>query len=284
MNRFFFFAKGMIVITLLGMLGSGIIFLFNSCTKNYDAPRATSRQEMLGRMWRETLYRTHITLPRAEDKKPQLKIDDVLYARAKADGADSSSYGINALPGISDTLPSHPGMYLFRENIDDQYTEEYILTIQNETRDIVEQSIEYIESYGFTEADFYQELGIGYDPALVVEVAMIVQVLNEEQGVDYVSADTSPFLDNFFRCAMEATGVTMLLDLYSGGMYTPVSKALIIRAVGRVAAKYISWIGIAMTMYDFASCMGWLNNFVINVNNKDIWKQQRLEQYLSLQS
>lgn len=109
----------------------------------------------------------------------------------------------------------------------------------------MEQSIEYIESYGFTEADFYQELGIGYDPALVVEVAMIVQVLNEEQGVDYVSDDTSPFLDNIFRCAMEATGVTM---------------------------------------YDFASCMGWLNNFVINVNNKDIWKQQRLEQYLSLQS
>lgn len=83
---------------------------------------------------------------------------------------------------------------------------------------------------------------------------------------------------------MEATGVTMLLDLYSGGMFTPVSKALIIRAVGRVAAKYIGYIGIAMTMYDFTSCMGWLNNFVINVNNKDIWKQQRLEQYLSLQS
>jgi hypothetical protein len=90
MNRFFFFAKGMIVITLLGMLGSGIMFLFNSCTKNYDVPRATSRQEMLGRMWRETLYRTHITLPSAEDKKPQLKINDVLYARAKADGADIS--------------------------------------------------------------------------------------------------------------------------------------------------------------------------------------------------
>lgn len=68
MNRFFFFAKGMILITLLGMLGSGIMFLFNSCAKNYDAPRATSRQEMLGRMWRETLYRTHITLPSAEDK------------------------------------------------------------------------------------------------------------------------------------------------------------------------------------------------------------------------
>lgn len=148
----------------------------------------------------------------------------------------------------------------------------------------MEQSIEYIESYGFTEADFYQELGIGYDPALVVEVAMIVQVLNEEQGVDYVSADTSPFLDNFFRCAMEATGVTMLLDFYSGGMFTPVSKALIIRAVGRVAAKYIGWVGAAISLYDLATCMEWIDISINTNNHKDIWKQQCLEQYLSLQS
>ena len=35
--------------------------------------------------------------------------------------------------------------------------------------------------YARAKADFYEELGIGYDPALVVEVAMIVQALNEEQ-------------------------------------------------------------------------------------------------------
>ncbi len=148
----------------------------------------------------------------------------------------------------------------------------------------MEQSIEYIESYGFTEADFYQELGIGYDPALVVEVAMIVQALNEEQGVDYISADALPFWDNIVRCAMEATGVTLLLDFYSGGMFTPVSKALIIKAVGRVAAKYIGWVGAAISLYDLATCMEWIDISINTNNHKDIWKQQRLEQYLSLQS
>ena len=266
MNRFFFFAKGMIVITLLGMLGSGIMFLFNSCTKNYDAPRATSRQEMLGRMWRETLYRTHVTLPRAEDKKPQLKIDDVLYARAKADGADSSSYGINALPGISDTLPSHPGTNLFRENIDDQYTEEYILTIQNETRDIVEQSIEYIESYGFTEADFYEELGIGYDPALVVDIAIMLQIINEDRAMDYSNVNPLPFVNKAYAqnagdwvdCFMY--GILGIDEsdfalLFAEQAYEKVTRKQIIRIAGRAFSRKLGWIGVALTVADISGCI-----------------------------
>ena len=101
---------------------------------------------------------------------------------------------------------------------------------QNETRDIVEQSIEYIESYGFTEADFYEELDIGYDPALVMELAMVLQIINEEQVINYTSMNLFPFINKTY--AQER------------------------------------WVSAAIMVYDYASCMNWVYSDIYMENVK----------------
>ena len=186
-----------------------------------------------------------------------------------------SAYRTGNLPIIGDTVPCR-NENLIRENTDYLYTETYILETKKEIDPVVEQSIRYIETYGFTGQDFRDVLGIGYDPALVVETAMVLQVINKENAVDYAEHNIFPFInkayafdgDRAFGCVGEALfGINLqeiMLNIETGYLYAA-QKKIILKALGKAATRTLGVIGVALAVYDFCSCMG----YVYNVENEN---------------
>ena len=181
-----------------------------------------------------------------------------------------SAYRTGNLPIIGDTVPCR-NENLIRENTDYLYTETYILDTKKEIDPVVEQSIRYIETYGFTEQDFRDVLGIGYDPALVVETAMVLQVINKENAVDYAEHNIFPFINKAYaedfwndiaNCTFNAVfGVDWedIMNIETGYLYAA-QKKIILKALGKAATRALGVIGAALDVYDLCSCMGWVYN------------------------
>lgn len=181
-----------------------------------------------------------------------------------------SAYRTANLPIIGDTVPCY-SPFLERENTDHMYSETYILETKREIDPVVEQSIRYIETYGFTEQDFQDVLGTGYDPALVVETAMVLQAINKENTVDYSALDVFPFISKTYAsdfwndisgCVFNAVfGFDWedIMNIETGYLYAA-QKKIILKMLGKAATRTLGVIGAALAVYDLCSCMGWVYN------------------------
>ena len=60
------------------------------------------------------------------------------------------------------------------------------------------------------------------------------------------------------ECALDAFGITALTQGFSLGIKWAIKQYGIkgaLKTIGKFAAKYVGWVGLAWTMYDFAECV-----------------------------
>lgn len=247
MKRIEFFLKGMLCVAALGFAIGGASLLLNSCAK--DGLNAEKQRQIAeGQKWLELLKSTRITPPAEKDRVATLVSHGLIR-----DSVDIS-------------FPSFGDDRLLRQNVDDQYSPTYIAEVKQKVSPLVQQSITYIETYGFTETDFISTLGIGYDPALVIDVAAFIQAAKNDVIIDYSMMDAFPFVTRAYadawstsRCILGAlTGIDLelLSSIRAAGSYFEMaSRKAIIKMVGRMAARYVGFIGAAIIAYDIVGCL-----------------------------
>jgi hypothetical protein len=99
------------------------------------------------------------------------------------------------------------------------------------------------------------------DPQIIV-TALLILTLEKE----FSSIEMQKNMSNYksirrvgaWDCAMEAIGVgavSELIGALGSSAAIKASKAVILKAVGKIASKYAGWIGAAVMVADFAECM-----------------------------
>ncbi|MET0393616.1 MAG: hypothetical protein ABW019_10770 [Chitinophagaceae bacterium] len=125
---------------------------------------------------------------------------------------------------------------------------------EEQTRDVMQGQIANAKAYlNYHGLDMSDEFG--YDDPRYIHAANIVMEMENTTGIPgqggsgliSVSRENS-----LFGCAMQAIGINTLYEAWFDKFAT---KRMLIAAVGKVASRYLGWVGAAIAVYDFIDCM-----------------------------
>jgi hypothetical protein len=135
-------------------------------------------------------------------------------------------------------------------------------------------ALNLLKSYGLTEAEINTNLG-GITEEKLIDVAYSIIDIEEQASrgielvdpVDGVSLLTGEFhvsdiaqairpSSQVFDCAMQALGISVVFELMEKGI-EKMGKAAVRKLLAKVATKYLSWVGVAIAVYEFGDCMDW---------------------------
>lgn len=111
----------------------------------------------------------------------------------------------------------------------------------------IEESKNYLNAEGYS--DIVSMFDNGDDKVKIIYAATILLDLKKQMqdaGVDTTNARA-------FNCALQAIGYTAVAELATN--WALASRAVMLRAIGAVAARYAGWIGAAIMVGSFADCM-----------------------------
>ncbi|TKB99037.1 hypothetical protein [Pedobacter cryophilus] len=127
----------------------------------------------------------------------------------------------------------------------------------------------YLYAQGYTESDIQEVLAADEEGPVMEESALIpaVMILVAEQ--ENLSGSTNFNMITMFGsearasqigdCAGDALGVSAVAIALQSGLNTSTGKALLSKAIRKVASRSLGWIGAAIFAYEFGDCMGWWN-------------------------
>jgi len=126
---------------------------------------------------------------------------------------------------------------------------------------LMEESRLLIESY---DINLLEEFGSYDNPDIVagaLSIYRLEMLIASGATIEQINAELdaqSTYASNsdLFDCALQAAGVTILIELGRGGARY-LSKQLAIKAIKKVAARVLGPIGAAWAAYEFGDCMGW---------------------------
>ena len=72
--------------------------------------------------------------------------------------------------------------------------------------------------------------------------------------ISYAQDDES-FSSRLYDCGMRALGISALQDLIQQGYKSTAGKKALKKAIRKIAARTLSWIGVAWAVFEFTSCM-----------------------------
>jgi hypothetical protein len=170
---------------------------------------------------------------------------------------------------------------------DQQLAEEFVQKISSD-------ALILIKSYGVTEQDLINQFG-SLDPDRIALTAQIIvaeeRLIDEGKTLsifaqeDYelsslslVGLNSTPVIDGntVGGCLLEAIGIRAVVQVLVGDI-AALGTAGVLKIVGNVASKYAGIIGAAVMVYQFADCMGWLDNLEeLGVSNKEVSKMSDL--------
>jgi hypothetical protein len=112
--------------------------------------------------------------------------------------------------------------------------------------------------------DYKNEFSHGNDPRIIIAGLLLLTIEKEFETIE--NASESKYYNSFnmesskgtWDCAMEAIGVAAISELIGAIGSTAAiqaSKAVILKAVGKLASRYAGWIGAAVMVADFTECM-----------------------------
>lgn len=142
---------------------------------------------------------------------------------------------------------------------------------QEMTEPLVSAGVDLIHSYGITDAEIITEFGSLENPDIAhVGLAIYrVDVLAAE-GYTIEDFDDTDFeaiamlmgaepahATKFYDCALQAVGITALIDLANGGL-KKLGKKGVLKVIKKVAARSLGFVGAAIAAFEFADCMGWI--------------------------
>ncbi len=150
------------------------------------------------------------------------------------------------------------------ENFEDK-TEEEVKTL---LLPLVYDSKELLFNYGITENDLEEiffdiDILDTNDPSLIVisEIILAIEKENKKTAFNYSGLLASPVFayqqPNYFDCALRSIGVTTIIDAFKKGIKGAAGKALLKKAIKKVALRALGWVGAAVAVYEFGRCMEW---------------------------
>ncbi|OUR91586.1 hypothetical protein A9Q87_09770 [Flavobacteriales bacterium 34_180_T64] len=137
--------------------------------------------------------------------------------------------------------------------------------------DAIEPTIEdaknYLRSKGLTDNDIENLLAADSTGGAIEEynlVPTVMMLIAEEQntnsnvGVNFQSLfGSSAFASQVGECAGDALGISAIAEVMRRGINTSAGKALLKKAIRKVASRALGWIGAAIFIYEFGDCMNW---------------------------
>jgi hypothetical protein len=124
---------------------------------------------------------------------------------------------------------------------------------EDETRvmllDQINEAKTYLNSHGIDLSDEYN-----YDDSRYIHAANIIMEMEDTKGIPGSGGGTIPVAreNTTFGCAMQAIGISALYHTWFDKFAT---KRMLIAAVGKLATRYLGWVGAAVAVYDFIDCM-----------------------------
>lgn len=125
----------------------------------------------------------------------------------------------------------------------------------------------YLRSKGLTDSDIQGLLTEDSDGPAMSESDLIPAVMmliaEEERASSLAHVDfskffiTSAYASQIGECAGDALGISAIAAVVSQGVNTAVGKALMKKAIRKVAVRALGWVGAAIFAYEFGDCMGW---------------------------
>ncbi len=128
---------------------------------------------------------------------------------------------------------------------------------QNELRPLLNESLIFLNSSGFTDQELISEFGSLDDPGLVITAFVLLIGLSDGEISDIRDARSN----NFMHCLGSATGLYGIYALATGA--AAVSRVAILKAVGKFARRSLGWIGAALFVGEFIQCY-WGGNSIFD--------------------
>jgi hypothetical protein len=158
---------------------------------------------------------------------------------------------------------------LTRKTNREQHAEVFVQEIEAD-------ALTLIKAYGVTEQDLINEFG-SLDPDKISLTAQLImaeeKLLDEGKTLSIFAQDdyqlSSIFLfgvnstyaqssDTIGGCIADAMGITAAFQFLESGVAGLGTKG-VLKIIKKIGGKYLGAIGLALAVYDFADCMGWLN-------------------------
>lgn len=132
---------------------------------------------------------------------------------------------------------------------------------------------ELLLSYGFSENEILDEFGSKENKDILMAGLAILEIENEAKknslsSLNSIKSDDLFFMfgqslnaqtyEGFKHCALDATGIAgigILLDQGISAGIKNLGKKAVLRMVGQVLARTLSWVGVAWAVADFSYCM-----------------------------
>lgn len=126
----------------------------------------------------------------------------------------------------------------------------------------------YLYSKGYTDADIQYLLAADEEGPAMSEADLIPAVMSliaEEQKTNSLTLNqripnlfvTSAYASQIGSCVGDALGISLIVETVAGGLNTKIGKALLKKAIRKVAARTLGWVGAAIFVYEFGDCMDW---------------------------
>jgi hypothetical protein len=126
---------------------------------------------------------------------------------------------------------------------------------------LVEGTKELLAAFDFAESDLSEEFEDLEDPRIAL-IGLAVLAAQEESSNQTAMNFASMFgqtvyAQNLYDCALRTLGITALKEAFDKGINSSAGKALLKKAVRKIATRAVGWIGAAWATYEFGACMNW---------------------------
>ena len=280
-------AKGMLAIFMIKLLLFGGAFIFQSCQQ--DGLFESEEQTIAKENFKKSAFSSLNTLSRI-NVNSSINNSGLIMARTNSDLAEIKVYtksGIETSETPDIELSSDLADLFQLENTDlgvkyidgsesDNITDDQQLlgtfqisvqAAQNSLQPTLTEAKNYLYSKGYTDADIDYLLAADEEGPAMSEsdlIPAVMQLIAEEQNpsmaakFDYASFfGTSAHASQIGECAGDALGVSDFALAISGGLQTSAGKALLKKAIRKIATRALGWIGAAVFVYEFGDCMDW---------------------------
>lgn len=280
-------AKGMLAIFMIKLLLFGGAFIFQSCQQ--DGLFESEEQTIAKENFKKSAFSSLNTLSQI-NVNSSINNSSLMMARTNSDLAQIKVYtksGIVTSETPDIELSSDFADLFHLKNTDlgvkyidgaesDNITDDQQLlgtfqisvqAAQNSLEPTLKEAKNYLRSHGYTEADIADLLTADEDGPAMSEsdlIPAVMQLIAEEQNSSLAATfdnailfGTSAHASRIGACAGDALGISAIAGVFAAGINSSAGKALLKKAIRRVASRALGWVGAGIFVYEFGDCMDW---------------------------
>lgn len=116
-------------------------------------------------------------------------------------------------------------------------------------------AIDFLYERNFTTEELILEFGNLNNPSILASASYLANLEYSISG-EYVHYDWSlstKAVPDGYDCLLRAVGIDAVVELVNG----KVTKQLAKKAIRKIVSRTLGWVGVAIAIYEFGSCMEW---------------------------